>query len=324
MFVDRVTVRVVAGNGGPGCTSFRREKFIPRGGPDGGDGGSGGNVLLVARGKLAHFSKVRNQATYKAAHGAGGAGARKQGRSGADCVLEVPTGTVVIDEESGQEIGELLKNGDKLIVANGGCGGRGNVKFATPQNRVPQHSEPGTPGEKRTLILELCLDADVVLLGLPAAGKSTLLRALTNAKPEIGEYAFTTRQPFIGVCEVNPYARFKIVELPALVRGSREGHGMGTAFLRHLRRVQMILFVLDATSDVPPNEQLEILNTEVAEGPISPDDLKQIVVINKVDALPEDELPETCTGRPVHLISAMKKTGLDELVQTVAHELDIL
>ncbi|MCC5793738.1 MAG: GTPase ObgE [Chromatiales bacterium] len=244
-FVDEASIRVQAGNGGPGCVSFRREKFIPRGGPDGGDGGDGGSVWLVADDAINTLADFRVNRRFSAESGAPGAGQQCTGRSGGDLEVPVPAGTRVFAEETGELIGDLVSAGQRLLVAQGGRGGRGNVRFKSSTNRAPRQSTPGTPGERLMLKLELTLLADVGLLGLPNAGKSTLLRQVSAARPKVADYPFTTLIPGLGVVRVNELRSFVMADIPGLIEGAAEGAGLGTRFLRHLQRTRLLLHLVD-------------------------------------------------------------------------------
>ncbi|ROR35109.1 Obg family GTPase CgtA [Inmirania thermothiophila] len=244
-FVDEVTIRVEAGDGGDGCVSFRRERFIPRGGPDGGDGGDGGSVYLVADPDLNTLADFRHQRRFRAERGGNGSGRNCTGRSGADLEIAVPVGTVVHDEDTGELIGDLVAPGQRLLVARGGRRGLGNTRFKSSTNRAPREATKGTPGERRTLRLELRVLADVGLLGKPNAGKSTLLRALSAARPRVADYPFTTLHPHLGVVRVDPRRSFVMADIPGLIEGAAEGAGLGIRFLRHVARTRILLHLVD-------------------------------------------------------------------------------
>jgi len=244
-FVDEATIRVAAGNGGPGCVSFRREKFIPRGGPDGGDGGDGGSVWLVATRALNTLADFRVNRRFAARSGEGGSGADCTGRGGESLEVPVPCGTQVYEADTGELLGDLTTEGQRLRVAAGGEGGRGNTRFKSSVNRAPRQSTPGTPGEHRTLRLELSLLADVGLLGKPNAGKSTLLRAVSAARPKVADYPFTTLHPGLGVVSVGPMRSFVMADIPGLIEGAAEGAGLGIRFLKHLGRTRLLVHLVD-------------------------------------------------------------------------------
>jgi GTPase len=328
-FVDEATITVQAGAGGNGCISFRREKFIPFGGPDGGDGGNGGSVWLVADAGLNTLADFRRQRRFRASNGAPGAGSNCSGRAGESVAIAVPVGTVVHEESTGEILGDLVEPEQKLLVARGGIGGKGNTHFKSSVNRAPRKATPGTPGELRHLRLELRLLADVGLLGLPNAGKSTLLRAVTAARPKVGDYPFTTLHPHLGVVEMEEGKNFVIADIPGLIEGAAEGHGLGTRFLRHLQRTRLLLHVVDASShdgETPPEQgardiihELNAYSEELAAWP-------RWLVINKIDKLPIDEGPEIAQRvaiaidykGPKFTVSAMTGEGTDELVRAVA------
>lgn len=327
-FVDEATITVQAGAGGNGCVSFRREKFIPFGGPDGGDGGNGGSVWLVADAGLNTLADFRRQRRFRAANGAPGTGSNCSGRGGESKEILVPVGTVVHEESTGEVLGDLVEPEQRLLVAQGGIGGKGNTHFKSSVNRAPRKSTPGTPGELRHLRLELRLLADVGLLGLPNAGKSTLLRAVTAAKPKVGDYPFTTLHPNLGVVELDEGKTFVIADIPGLIEGAAEGHGLGTRFLRHLQRTRLLLHIVDASQhegEAAPEQgardiihELKAYSAELASWP-------RWLVINKIDKLPVGEAEELARRvavaidykGPVFTVSAMTGEGTDELVRAV-------
>jgi GTPase len=332
-FVDEATITVQAGAGGNGCVSFRREKFIPFGGPDGGDGGDGGNVWLIADAGLNTLADFRRRRRFRADNGAPGAGSKCSGRAGGSIEIPVPVGTVVHEDSTGENLGDLIEPGQKLLVARGGQGGKGNTHFKSSINRAPRKSTPGTPGEMRHLRLELRLLADVGLLGLPNAGKSTLLAAVTAAKPRIADYPFTTLHPNLGVVELGEGKTFVMADIPGLIEGAAEGHGLGTRFLRHLQRTRLLLHVVDAAhyEDEPPPEQgardiiheLRQYSDELAAWP-------RWLVINKIDKLPHGEGAELARRvalaidhkGPVFAVSALTREGTDALVRAAGEFLD--
>ncbi|MFU8895693.1 MAG: Obg family GTPase CgtA [Gammaproteobacteria bacterium] len=327
-FVDEATITVQAGAGGNGCVSFRREKFIPFGGPDGGDGGDGGSVWLVADAGLNTLIDFRRQRRFRAASGAPGAGSNCYGRGGESVEIPVPVGTVVHEESTGEVLGDLVEPAQRLLVAQGGVGGKGNVHFKSSVNRAPRKFTPGTPGELRHLRLELRLLADVGLLGLPNAGKSTLLRAVTAATPKVGDYPFTTLHPNLGVVELEDDKTFVIADIPGLIEGAAEGHGLGTRFLRHLQRTRLLLHIVDATShegELSPEQgardiihELKAYSDELGAWP-------RWLVINKIDKLHHDEGAEiaqrvavaTDHKGPVFSVSATSGEGTGELMRAV-------
>jgi len=283
-FVDRVKIYVKAGDGGPGCVSFRREKYVPRGGPDGGDGGDGGDVILLADPQLLTLYDFYHQVHFRAENGRPGQGKKMKGRDGEDLILRVPVGTVVMDAETGEVLGDLTEPYQTLIVARGGKGGRGNAHFATPTRQAPRFAEPGKPGEERWLILELKLIADVGLVGLPNAGKSTLLSRISAARPKIADYPFTTLEPNLGVVKLPDGETFVVADLPGLIEGAHKGVGLGHEFLRHVERTRVLLFVLsvdreDLYADYQTlKKELKLYNPTLLQK-------DYLIAINKIDLL---------------------------------------
>jgi GTP-binding protein len=333
-FVDEADVRVEAGNGGDGCVSFRREKFIPRGGPDGGDGGRGGSIYLVAREGINTLVDFRIHRRFRAARGRGGAGQNRTGASGADLYIDVPKGTQVRDLDTGELLGDLTVTGDALMVARGGAGGRGNTRFKSSVNRAPRQFTKGQPGEARHLGLALKLLADVGLLGLPNAGKSTLTRALSAAKTKVADYPFTTLHPHLGVVRVDAERSFVIADIPGLIEGAAGGAGLGIQFLRHLERTRLLLHLLDVGTALAagrePRVDLGAIEHELAEYSKTLADKERWLVLNKIDLLPADErgpMLDDLAAKlgwhgPVYRISAATGEGLDELVEAVMGRLE--
>lgn len=286
MFIDQASVSVKAGDGGNGCLSFRREKFIPKGGPDGGDGGDGGSVVFVADPGLSTLVDFRYRRHLRARRGAHGEGANRSGRHGADLVVSVPVGTIVRDASTGQVIADLAEGGKRATIATGGRGGRGNARFATATHRAPRRSEPGQPGQELQVEMELRLLADVGLVGLPNAGKSTLLRRISAARPKVGDYPFTTTEPTLGVVEIGDGRGFVVADLPGLIEGAHRGAGLGHAFLRHASRTRVLIHLVDASSAADPVEGFAAIRREL--GLYDPRLLERpvIVALNKID-LPE-------------------------------------
>jgi len=327
-FVDEATLRVQAGNGGRGSASFRREKSNPFGGPDGGDGGSGGSVLLRAAEGINTLADFRIQRTYRAQVGEGGSSNDCTGRSGEDLYIAVPVGTVVSDAETGEVLGDLKAAGMVLKVAQGGKGGWGNTRFKTSTNRAPRQFGPGLPGEKRTLALELKVIADVGLLGLPNAGKSTLIRAVSAARPRVADYPFTTLYPNLGVVYCGEHRSFVMADIPGLIEGAAEGAGLGHRFLKHLQRTGVLLHLIDMAPADPDADPVRDARAIVAELKKYSKDLAakpRWLVINKRDLLPDDEAEKRARDivrrlrhkGPVHLISAATGRGTRELAEAV-------
>jgi len=320
MFVDRVKIFVKGGDGGKGCVSFRREPYVPRGGPDGGIGGKGGDVVLRATSHQNTLLPLRFHTEFRAERGRHGGPGNRTGGEGGDLYIPVPPGTEAVDEASGERLGEVLREGDELRVALGGRGGRGNRAFLSNSNRAPRESEPGSPGEERWLRLDLRLIADVGLLGLPNAGKSTLLSRISAARPKVGDYPFTTVTPVLGVVSVGDDT-YVAADIPGIIAGAHEGAGLGLHFLRHVQRTRALLHVVDAsgTSGRDPVEDLLAVREEVRCWDPTLLERPQLVAASKRDALGElDPLPRLAAeagrlGMGVIPISAVAGSGLDEL-----------
>lgn len=332
-FVDEALIKVQGGNGGRGSVSFRREKFIPFGGPDGGDGGHGGAVYLVAAEGINTLADFRYQRTFRAPNGEGGSGNDCTGASGSDLDIVVPVGTVVYDNETEEEIGDLTRIGARVIVAKGGKGGWGNARFKSSTNRAPRKAMPGLPGEKRELRLELKVIADVGLLGLPNAGKSTLIRAVSAAKPKVADYPFTTLHPNLGVVSVGPQRSFVMADIPGLIEGAAEGAGLGIRFLKHLQRTRVLLHLIDIAPPDPeadPVVDARAIANELKK--FSPELAKKErwLVLNKIDLMPADEAEKRCKDivrrlrfkGPVVRISGIARQGTDALCQAIMKRLE--
>lgn len=286
-FVDEAVITVKAGNGGAGCCSFRREKYIPFGGPDGGDGGDGGSIFLEGNEDLNTLIDFRYQRDFKAQNGQSGMGSNCTGKKGDDLVIPVPIGTMVFDQETGELVGDIKSRGFKLLIAQGGFHGLGNTRYKSSTNRAPRQTSPGTPGEARQLRLELRVLADVGLLGLPNAGKSTLIRAVSSAKPKVADYPFTTLYPNLGVVRVGPYRSFVMADIPGLIEGAAEGAGLGHRFLKHLGRTCVLLHLVDI---LPPDESDPIENAKAIINELAAYDPALLekprwLVINKIDLI---------------------------------------
>ena len=334
-FVDESTIRVEAGKGGNGCLSFRREKFIPFGGPDGGDGGDGGSIWLEGDEGLNTLADFRHTRDYRAENGKGGSGRKMTGRSGKDLVIRVPLGTVVTDLGTNEIIGEVTGEGERLLVAQGGKGGLGNVHFKSSTNQAPRKITPGTPGDRRELGLELQVLADVGLLGLPNAGKSTLLRAVSDARPRVADYPFTTLYPNLGVVRVGVESSFVIADIPGLIEGAAEGAGLGIQFLKHLARTRILLHLVDMAPfdpDSDPAADARAIIEELRQFDPALAERERWLVLNKMDLLPEDEREQHAqefidalqwTG-PVYRISAISGEGCKKLMGDLMNRLNIL
>lgn len=323
MFIDRARIYVKAGDGGNGCVAFRREKFVPKGGPSGGDGGRGGNVILRADPHLNTLLAFRYRRVYRAGRGAHGEGSGRTGKSGQDAVVGVPLGTTVYDEATGQQIADLTRAGQEVVVARGGRGGRGNAHFATPTHRTPREAEPGEKGEERWLRLELRLIADVGLVGLPNAGKSSLLARISAARPKIADYPFTTTEPVLGVVPLPPAGGIVVADIPGLIEGAHRGAGLGHEFLRHIERTRVLVHVVDL-SRPDPLADLAVVEHELEHYAPSLVRRPSLVAGNKRD-LPEgrDRWPAVAAalrarGRRVVGISAATGEGIPQLVQAMA------
>jgi GTP-binding protein len=317
MFLDRARVPIKAGDGGKGVISFRREAHVPRGGPDGGDGGHGGDVILRVDDQLASLGDYRNQNLHAATSGSAGAGSNKSGKAGGDLVLRVPPGTTVKDVASGEMVADLVSPGQEIIVARGGKGGRGNARFASSTRRVPRIAEDGQPGERRDLELELRLIADVGLAGLPNAGKSSLLAALTRARPKIANYPFTTLTPNLGVARLDD-RELVIADIPGLIEGASKGAGLGEEFLRHIERTRLIVHVVDASLP-DPLANIATIDAELAAYGHALNELPELFALNKIDlAEARDAVPGIvealeAAGREAIVLSAATGEGVDRL-----------
>ena len=314
MFIDRVVVRVTAGNGGSGISSFRREKFAPLGGPDGGDGGKGGDVIIRADSNLSTLLDFTYRDAWEAESGEHGSGSNKTGRSGDDLVLPVPPGTVVRDRDTNDIVAEVLEHGDSVVIAKGGRGGKGNAWFATSVHRSPREWQPGEDGEARTLELELKLIADVGLVGQPNAGKSTLLSVISAARPKIADYPFTTLQPNLGVVQMTDHRTFVVADIPGIIEGAHEGRGLGLQFLRHIERTRLLAFLIPIDS-VDWQSEYDQLRSEVEQYSAELAAKPHCVVFTKTDLLGENEPApiEAPEAFGVYAISAAARVGLDEL-----------
>ena len=334
MFIDEIDIFVKGGDGGAGCVSFRREAYVPRGGPDGGDGGDGGSVFLEADPALSTLLDFRYKRHYHAERGTHGEGSNRHGKSGDDLIVRVPLGTVVRDRDTGAPIGDLTVRGQRVLAVPGMRGGRGNARFASSTNQAPRRADLGRPGPERWIHLELKLLADVGVIGFPNAGKSTLVSRVSAAKPKIGDYPFTTLAPSLGIVRVDTDRSFVIADLPGLIPGASEGRGLGHQFLRHTERTRLLLHMLDLdpASGRDPLDDLQTIDTELAAYSSALAERPQLVVANKadlVDGVPEaaaalERLQQHCVavGRPFYAISAATGLGLTELLRAVATQLE--
>ncbi len=330
-FVDEATIKVKAGDGGNGCVSFRREKYIEFGGPDGGDGGDGGDIYLLGDESQSTLADFRHIRFFEAGRGQNGSSRNMTGARGEDVVIPVPVGTIVYDDETGEQIGDLL-HGQKLQVAKGGFHGLGNLRYKSSVNRTPRESKPGTPGEIRLLRLEMKVLADVGLLGLPNAGKSTFISSVSSAKPKIADYPFTTLYPNLGVVYVEPHKSFVIADIPGLVEGAAEGAGLGIQFLKHLSRTKLLLHLVDidpADASNPVNS-VRVIEKELAQYSQELEKRERWLIINKIDLIPEDLqqqfcdelIHELCWEGRAFLISAVTGKGTRELCYQIMQYLE--
>jgi GTP-binding protein len=327
-FVDEAEIRVEAGDGGNGVIGFRREKYIPMGGPDGGDGGDGGSVYLIAAENVNTLADFRYHAVHRAERGQNGMARNCTGRKGEDCHVPVPLGTRVSDADTGEVMGELLAVGETLLVAKGGFHGLGNTRFKSSTNRAPHKASKGTPGEHRNLLLEMTLIADVGLLGMPNAGKSSLIRAVSSARPKVADYPFTTLHPNLGVVRIDEMKSFVIADIPGVIEGAAEGAGLGLQFLKHLSRTGLLLHVIDIapyeSSDDPVTSAKKIIH-EIEQWSDDLADKPRWLVLNKIDIVPPDEVDTHCDAivkaldwdGPVYKISATSGEGTRELMFSI-------
>lgn len=330
MFVDEVRITVKAGNGGNGICSFRREMFVPRGGPDGGDGGQGGDIVMAASHRLTTLLDLRYLNHYEAEDGRAGSGSNCTGRSGEDTIITVPVGTIVYENETQEILADFVQDGQTAIIARGGRGGKGNSNFATSVNRVPTKCTPGTPGEERVLHLELKLLADVGLVGFPNAGKSTLIAAISAARPKIADYPFTTLIPNLGVVRWGSDRSFVVADIPGLIEGAHEGKGLGIQFLRHIERTAFLLHLIDVSDWAPddPVVSFETLRRELTAYDASLASRPFAVVPTKIDVLGTNDrlatLESFCRSRgyPCLPISAATNNGLDRLITYIGKHIE--
>jgi GTPase len=329
-FIDEATIIVQSGDGGHGCVSFRRERFVPKGGPDGGSGGKGGNVILRAAPNKRTLYHLQFKKEYKAANGAPGQGRQKSGRAGTDLIIDVPGGTVVREADSGEILHDLVDPEQEVVVARGGRGGQGNLHFKSATHRTPRFAQPGEPGQRLTLRLELKLIADVGIIGLPNAGKSTLISAISSARPKIADYPFTTLTPNLGVVSVAGDEPFVVADIPGLVQGAHAGVGLGVRFLRHVERTRFLVHLIDAGAlDAQcPLRAYEAINHELAMYGGTLAGKPQLVVLNKLDVRGADQLADrfrqALPGVEVLRVSAATRQGLDHLTFRIRQRLDTL
>ena len=327
-FIDEAVITVESGDGGRGCVSFRRERFVPRGGPDGGDGGKGGDVVLIAASGKRTLYQFRYKKYFKAKNGACGQGKCKTGKCGNDITLEIPPGTIVSDEATGLIVKDFIKPGERASIANGGRGGQGNARFKSSTNRSPRFAQKGEPGQSLTLKLELKLIADVGIIGLPNAGKSTLITTISSAHPKIGNYPFTTLTPSLGMVHTDWGEPFAVADIPGLIKGAHKGVGLGIKFLRHIERTRILIHLIDVSS-INPDDPLcayNIINKELAMYSKGLAEKIQIVVLNKLDvpgAIDTAKIFQSAAKeKKVILISALTGKGIDDLKSQIVQLLD--
>lgn len=329
-FVDEVRIQVKAGDGGNGCVSFRRERFIPKGGPDGGDGGKGGDVILQADSQLSTLLDLSYPQQFRAQKGTHGKGKNQTGKNGEDFIIRIPAGTFVWDDESGELLQDLLFDGQQFIAAAGGRGGRGNARFATSTKRAPRHAEKGEKGDERRLRLDLKLIADVGLIGFPNAGKSTLLSKISSARPKIGDYPFTTLAPNLGVVTGQEGRSFVVADIPGLIEGASKGAGLGLTFLRHVERTKLLIHLLDISGESSRNpvKDFDALNKEMNAYDPSLNQKVQIVALNKVDLPSVRERVADVKkkfegmGQPFHAVSGKTGEGIRGLIEAISQALE--
>ncbi len=319
MFIDYAEINISAGKGGDGAVTFRREKYVPKGGPSGGNGGDGGNVILEAHHNLSTLLDFRYKKKYKADDGEIGGNSRKDGKNGKDIIIKVPVGTIVKDADSEKVLFDLNEDGMRVIAAEGGRGGKGNSNFATPTNQAPRYAETGKPGEERDIVLELKLIADIGLVGFPNAGKSTLISAISAARPKIADYPFTTLEPNLGIVQYKDYHSFTVADIPGIIEGAHQGKGLGLKFLRHIERTKVLVFLIDVTSEDYENDykvlqnELKSYSKKLAQKP-------KLLVLSKSDLVEESEINKLLKKKikrlenKFHIISAVTGTGIGKLL----------
>lgn len=327
MFVDRIQIQLIAGRGGDGCCSFRREKYIPEGGPDGGDGGDGGSIIIRAKSGVDSLNALAHKKFWQAESGDRGSGSQRSGRGAEDVIIDVPPGTIIFEAETGLILKDLTRDGDSVVAARGGRGGKGNLRFKTSINRAPTETTPGEEGEKKDVLLELKVIADVGLLGKPNAGKSTLLSRLSRARPQIADYPFTTKHPNLGIVRIDADRQFVMADIPGLIEGAHEGVGLGFEFLRHIERSGILIHLVEPMpfDGVDPIENYKAIRHEVESYSESVGARPEIICVSKAE-LPEaaevrDRL-QAEIGKEVLLISAVTGQGLSDLINRITKALE--
>jgi GTP-binding protein len=322
--VDEVKIYIKAGDGGNGCASFRREKYVPRGGPSGGDGGKGGNVYILSSIVITSLAHLTRRQHYYAERGAHGGKKRLHGKNGKDLIIQVPIGTMLMDEESGAVVHDFKKE-EQYLIAEGGKGGKGNARFATSTNQAPRRAEKGKEGEERWIRLVMKLVADIGIIGLPNSGKSTLISAITSAKSKIADYPFTTKSPVLGMLELEDYRCYIVVDMPAIIKGSYNGAGLGGQFLKHLERCKILLHIIDASSEEANRLMVKLneINNELNRANPELGQIPQIIVLNKIDLIDDSEKLKNIVrlleskGLSCSSVSALKHSGLDDLLDKI-------
>lgn len=328
MFIDYVEIEIASGKGGDGAVTFRREKYVPKGGPSGGNGGKGGDIIFEAHHNFSTLLDFRYKRNYKAGKGDNGASALKDGKNGEDIIVKVPVGTIIKDAETKKVLFDLDTDGKKTVVAKGGKGGKGNSNFATPTNQTPRFAEPGKPGEEKKIILELKLIADIGLVGFPNAGKSTLISTISSAKPKIADYPFTTLEPNLGIVRYKDYQSFTVADIPGIIEGAHEGKGLGHKFLRHIERTKVILFLIDVTSDNYQRDYNILLNELKSYSPKLAEK-KKVISLSKIDLVDADQLKKIAkkkirnTDSSLLLFSSATKQGIPELLDYLWNEIRV-
>ena len=329
-FVDEAKIYIKSGDGGPGCVSFRREKYVPRGGPDGGDGGKGGDIVAVASRSHRTLLDMKFNQHHVARRGGPGEGSNRTGKSSEDVEIVVPVGTVIREMETGELLADMIEDGQRAILARGGIGGKGNARFKTATNQAPRHAQDGLPGEEKTVSLELKLIADVGIVGLPNVGKSTLIASVSAARPKIADYPFTTLKPNLGVVRLGDHQTFVVADIPGLIEGAHQGAGLGTKFLRHIERTSILLHIIDISKEPFTGawNDFETINRELASFSPAVGEKPQIVAISKIDlTTTRERLDETAAffrGKGVRIfpVSAATGEGIRELLQEIWKRLD--
>jgi GTP-binding protein len=319
MFIDYAEINICAGKGGDGAVTFRREKYVPKGGPSGGNGGDGGNIIIEAHHNLFTLLDFRYKKKYKAGDGELGGNSRKDGKNGNDVIIKVPVGTVIKDAQTNKVLFDLDENGKRVVAVKGGRGGKGNSNFATPTKQAPRYAEPGKPGDEKNITLELKLIADIGLVGFPNAGKSTLISKISAARPKIADYPFTTLEPNLGIVQYKDYKSFTMADIPGIIEGAHQGKGLGLKFLRHIERTKVLVFLIDITSEDYKND-FNVLFNELKSYSKKLSQKPKLLVLSKADLVEESEINKLLKKKiktldnKIHIISAVTGTGIEKLL----------